>query len=278
MACPEFKIDEASSMNPKAAFGHISQQYDIEFTTSPIGKAQRGQIWNEIYKVLKTKEKQAVLEVNCGTGEDAIRIASLGHTVLATDISKDMVNTARSKINENGTLQFKVMDMERIPGDLGSFDMILSNFGGLNCLSPQSLSGFANNLPGLLGQQGVFCGVVMGRKCLWERLYYFLKGNRIKAMRRKKEQATAMIADQEVTVFYYSPKEILRLMAEAFELTKLKPIGLFVPPSYLNPFFRRKKAFLWLLNAMDRMIANFSFLSDYSDHYYFEIRLKTQPK
>ena len=43
------------------------------------------------------KKYQTVLELGCGTGEIAIRLAHLGKNVCATDISKDMLEVAKYK-------------------------------------------------------------------------------------------------------------------------------------------------------------------------------------
>ena len=43
------------------------------------------------------KDYQTVLELGCGTGEIAIRLAHLGKQVCATDISKDMLEVAKYK-------------------------------------------------------------------------------------------------------------------------------------------------------------------------------------
>ncbi|MFQ9071384.1 MAG: class I SAM-dependent methyltransferase [Faecalibacillus faecis] len=44
------------------------------------------------------KDYQTVLELGCGTGEIAIRLAHLGKQVCATDISKDMLEVANTNV------------------------------------------------------------------------------------------------------------------------------------------------------------------------------------
>jgi len=51
--------------------------------------------------ILKQASFQNVLELGCGTGEIAIRLAKLNKTVYASDLSKDMLEVARLKAMES---------------------------------------------------------------------------------------------------------------------------------------------------------------------------------
>ena len=52
------------------AFDSLAAKYDDLFTRSMIGRAQRGVVWDAL---IDTFEPGAhILEVNCGTGEDAL--------------------------------------------------------------------------------------------------------------------------------------------------------------------------------------------------------------
>ena len=64
-------------------FDIASTQYDAIFTFSNIGKAQRGMVFKYLNPLINQSKKLSVLELNCGTGEDAIRFAKLKHDVIA---------------------------------------------------------------------------------------------------------------------------------------------------------------------------------------------------
>ena len=56
------------------------------------------QFYHDYYKFINEKaDFKTVLELGCGTGEIAIRLAHLGKNVCATDISKDMLEVAKYK-------------------------------------------------------------------------------------------------------------------------------------------------------------------------------------
>ena len=108
---------------------------------------------------------------------------------------------------------------------------------------------------------------------MWERIYYFSKLNFVKAYRRnKKNGIPTTINETEFKTWYYSPKEVKQFFGTAFEIKSYGPIGLFVPPSYLNPFFVGKKRLLRFFEIMDIIFGNFKCLANYGDHFYIHLK------
>ena len=84
------------------SFDIAATTYDNTFTYSKIGKLQRNLVYEHLSKILPIDHNLDILEINCGTGHDAIWLANQGHRVLATDISSEMISIARSKqLNKN---------------------------------------------------------------------------------------------------------------------------------------------------------------------------------
>ena len=79
------------------AFDDTAHQYDHEFSWSPIGLIQRRMVWNFLEKELRTELSASILELNCGTGEDAVWLALNHQQILATDISGEMIKIAQQK-------------------------------------------------------------------------------------------------------------------------------------------------------------------------------------
>ena len=69
---------------------------------------------------------RTVLELGCGTGNDAARLAAEGYAVTATDLSREAIGRARARF---GSLaRFLVADITRpLPFTDGSFDAVMSN-------------------------------------------------------------------------------------------------------------------------------------------------------
>ncbi len=259
-------------------FDHYATSYDLHFTQSGIGKAQRALVWQRLKDHLHSKKK--ILELNCGTGEDAIQLAKLGHNVLATDASSGMMEVAKSKchaitvpLNLNFTqASFSELN-EKVKDE--NFDLVFSNFGGLNCADEVVLKKLAFDLSALLNSNGKLFMVVMGRSCIWEQLYFLLKAQNIKAFRRKsKSGVNTTVSGTSFKTFYYSPTEITNIFSGNFMLDSLHPVGLFVPPSYLEPFFERNKMLLKFFGFLDKSLHNFSFLADYADHFVIVLKKK----
>ena len=103
---------------PRPSFDHIATDYDAQFTNTAVGRLQRAVV--QAYLETKTKPGIAVLELNCGTGEDAIWLAQKGCTVLATDISSQMVAATAAKVqqaNQGHRIQTQVLDIRNISPD-----------------------------------------------------------------------------------------------------------------------------------------------------------------
>lgn len=231
-------------------------EYDEYFTNTMVGRLQRAVVHN--YLEPKIAPGTAVLEFNCGTGEDAVWLARQGCPVLATDLSAEMVAATAEKAraaNLDNRVQTKVLDLRTLCAqDIGeTFDLVFSNFGGLNCLCPDDMQQLGAELPQLLRPGGYFVAVLMGRFCAWETLYFLLKGRGRDALRRLGGgPVNARLSEQfSIRTWYYSPAEVRRFFPELC-VRSIQPVGFWLPPSYLNPWFSRRKALLNPLNYLEQ--------------------------
>ncbi|HEY0091314.1 MAG TPA: class I SAM-dependent methyltransferase [Flavobacterium sp.] len=251
-----------------ASFDNAAVAYDKTFTKSNIGKLQRAQVYSVLDQLLKKNKINTTLEINCGTGEDAQWLASKGLNVIATDISEKMLQVAIAK-KGSGTVKFEYADINQIGTQYSgrSFDMIFSNFGGLNCLAPSELKLFFVNAAALLPKHGKLVVVIMPKNTLWEKIYFYFKGDLTKAKRRNSGKADVNVNGENVPTFYYNPQDVIPFAKVAFHAIDLKPIGLFVPPSYLEHFFKTKPMLLSAFATLDKLISNVKYTARYSDHY-----------
>lgn len=252
-----------------SGFDIASINYDETFTFSNIGKMQRAIVYDYLNTHILGKKPLNILEVNCGTGEDANWFAKQNHTVLATDISTGMIHVAKQK-SDLKNLKFQQIDINTISTEKfdKKFDLIFSNFGGINCLSNQELEAFFKNANSLLNESGKTVCVIMPKNCIWENKYLFLSGKWKQLFRRNtKDHLLVNIKGINVKTWYYNPKEIVSLTKNEYHTKNYKPVGFFVPPSYLESFFKKNIWFLNWLNWLENRITNWSFLSRYSDHF-----------
>ena len=69
---------------------------------------------------------RTVLELGCGTGHDAARLAGEGYAVTAIDVSAEAIGQAQARFGS--TVRFTVADItRRLPFPDGGFDAVMSN-------------------------------------------------------------------------------------------------------------------------------------------------------
>src|ERR1700735_171352 len=128
-----------------------AENYDSIFSDTVIGRVQRDAVWRELDKHFQAGMR--ILELNCGTGVDAVHLAGRGVHVVACDLSSRMIAAARRRLGATGLealVDFRVLateELESLAGD-APFDGAFSNFSGLNCVP--DISPAARNLARLL--------------------------------------------------------------------------------------------------------------------------------
>lgn len=244
-------------------FDAASNDYDTVFTNSCVGRAQREQVWKYVDKYV-TEKASSVVEINCGTGIDAKNWKDRGKAILATDISIGMINTAKSKYPD---IDFQQLDFKDISTVGKEVDTIFSNFGGLNCLDTENLEHFFIDSACILKTGDHLILVIMGKKCLWDQFYMLLK-RRFKEIFRRNTTDPVLVHVEgvDVSTWYYSPDQVLELSEAGFRQVTRRPIGLFVPPSYLAPAFEKRPRLFRMAIWLDSKIT-FKGLSNSADHF-----------
>jgi len=270
--------DEPLACSSPAPFDRIAETYDGVFTDSFIGRAQRDSVWHELDRCFRPRQR--ILELNCGTGVDAVHLAERGVEVLACDAAPGMIEVARRRLSSlrPGTLaEFRVLATERISlleGE-GPFDGVFSDFGGLNCV--EDLGAVARDLARLLapGAQALLC--VLGRFTAWEIAWYLGHGKFRKALRRFHRGGVVGRLAEGVTlkVHYPSVRAMSRLFAPEFRLLRFKGVGVTVPPSYLETLARRFPGVLFSLKQVDGWVSGLPVLRSLADHILFRFQRVT---
>jgi len=226
-----------------APFDRVASGYDADFTATRLGRLLRACV----HKHLVFEPGEHVLELGCGTGEDAQWLASRGVSVLATDVSEGMLAQARAKAGGHPLLTFERQDANALALQ-GTFDGALANFGVLNCVA--DLRWLGERLGGMLRPGARFVAVVMPPFCLWETAWYLLHGDAARAARRW-YPTTADIRGATLPVWYPSSATLTGALAPWFNSRGVEGLGTLLPPSYLARFVERWPA--WIAQADRRM-------------------------
>lgn len=242
-------------------FDAAAGNYDEDFGQSPAGRLFRYRFAEAVVKRLPPQAR--VLDIGCGTGEDAIWLASLGFNVTGIDASRKMLAKAEAKAaNSRASVSFHHADVTQGVPTLGSFDAVVSNFGAMNCVPLQAW-------PDLLGtclktgSRAHF--VLMGRRPIPELLREGPRAWRARAQR------TAPIESEEIGVHYASPHVIMRTIGSRFRVSSTTTLGALVPPPGMNLWPQRHPALFAALAVLERIVGRARFLCGFSDHYLIEI-------
>jgi ubiquinone/menaquinone biosynthesis C-methylase UbiE len=258
------------------AFDAAATSYDATYETLPGIKRLRTLTSGIFLRLFRPG--QHLLELNCGTGTDAITLARHGMTVLATDASPLMILEARQKIDAaqlGGRVQTRVLafhELELLSGR--AFDGVYSNLGGLNCTDRLNLIGY--NLSRITRPGGLFIATVMPSFCLWETLAFAVRGQWKQSMRRRSPNGClAFLHGDVVQTFYHSPRKFYDAMYEYFELVELHGLNIFTPPPNSARAYAVLARLLAPLELLDAIVARIPPFSSIGDHYVMVLRRRT---
>jgi len=251
-----------------SAFDELATDYDRSFTRSACGIALRSMVWERLPETFGGRE--CILELGCGTGEDAVRLASAGHRVFATDASAEMIRIARLKAAAAGVTdrihfqELPIESLQTLPRDI-RFDGVFSNFGAINCVA--DLPRMARTLAARLAPGAPLLFVVMGRYVPWEWAWYLARGDGRRAFRRLDR---AGVRWRGLTIRYPTPSELAQALVP-FRETRRTALGFALPPSYASRWLDSRPRWLGALAALERTTRRVT--ANLADHYIFEATL-----
>lgn len=251
-----------------AAFDRLAAEYDAGFTRTDLGTRMRRAVWSRLDVLFSPGDR--VLELACGTGEDAAHLGERGVRVLATDASAEMVRVAAAKVERAGLAgrvevrHLAVEELARL--EEGPFDGVLSDFGGLNCVA--DLPGMGRLLAARLRPGAVAVLCVMGPLVPWEWLWFLAHGQPGKAFRRL---TPGGVEWRGLRVRYPSIRNLRRSLAPGFRVRRVSALGALLPPPYAESWAGRHPDFVDRLDRWERRLETAPPLPWLADHYLMEL-------
>lgn len=252
------QISQINEHQVATAFSGQSAYFDRVYESNPTIQYKRKRVRDHLLKYLKPGS--SILELNAGTGEDAVFLARQGYNVHATDISEGMQEKLAEKVAYHGltgsvSRELCSFTALRTMQKKGPYDCIFSNFAGLNCTDrlDQVLSDFDE----LLNPGAVVVLVVLPGFCLWESLLIF-RGKFSTATRRffSASGRKANIDGFPFRCWYYSPRFLKRIMSKKYSLLEIEGLCTIVPPSYLNTFPEKYPRIFSMLCDLENRLKN----------------------
>jgi SAM-dependent methyltransferase len=258
-----------------SAFDVLAPDYDDAFTHSTIGSALRQRVHHRLLSHFHAGDH--VLELGCGTGEDARTLSQHGIQITATDASAGMLEVARRKNADQPLIRFAPLDLQQpaLPHHSENpFDGVFSNFGALNCLP--SRRPLAAWLADRIRPGGVAAFGIMAPCCLWEIIWHSLHLDGQIAFRRLRGSASFLPAGapQALSITYPSVSTLTAEFSPWFERISIRPLGWLLPPTALYPVLEKRPRLLRLLTRWDEHSSSISALANLADHYWIELRRK----
>ncbi len=250
-------------------FEALAATYDETFTRTLLGERMRNAVRRRLDAAFPPGAR--VLELGCGTGEDAVHLAARGVRVVATDAAEGMVAATRAKAAGAGLadrVQALRLDAALLEGAGldGPFDGAFSNFGALNCVP--DLAPVARGLARHVQPGGRVLLCFLGRRVPWEWAFFLARGDRRSAFRRL---APGGAEWRGLRVFYPSLPALRRLFAPGFRFASARAIGLLVPPTYAGAFAARHPRLIGALDAVERRVEAIPPFPSLADHVLLEL-------
>jgi len=253
-------------------FSRESQSYDVDDANNIVTLRLRATIRKTVTRYIPPGG--SILEINAGTGADALWLVKQGFRVHATDIADGMMTAIHSKIQNSEMAdrftaqQLSFTEIEQT--QYAPFDGVFSNFGGLNCISDLSI--VARGVRYVLKPGGRVIWVIMPPICPWELAQVFRGHWRTATRRLRRGGVMANVRGAQVMTYYFTPRQIRQALSPDFRVESLRSFSLFCPPMYMQGFSKRFPRLTENLMRLDEHLGRLPLLNTWGDFFILTAR------
>lgn len=271
---PALPLTEPQLRDTQDAFDSVAADYDGPRGNNASIQDMRSEMWRWLDATFTPGSR--LIDIGCGTGLDAIRMARHGHQVTATDWSPQMaLRTSDRAIREHLTERVRVVpvgahELDRLD-EQGAYDGAYSNLGPLNCVP--DLGGVARECARLVKPGGALVFTVIGRVCPWEIVHY-LRRRQWARVKVRFARGFVPVGMNKRTIWtrYYGPREFYGAFEQQFTLAHYRGVCVFAPPPYLTGIRDRHPRSYGRLWRLDRRISGWPLLRATGDHFLMVMR------
>ncbi|MEA2573492.1 MAG: hypothetical protein QOH93_790 [Chloroflexia bacterium] len=274
----------STSDDPVAlAFSRYAPHYDREQHQNLLALWTRARNLQVLRRAFRPGDR--VLEIGCGTGEEALYLAKRGVDVLATDAAEGMIEVVRHKLQaleRSGAGKGKVVprvlaarELAQLVEEFGpsSFSGAYSSFGPLNC--EIDLGPVVAALSDLVQPGGRVVISLLSRFCAWETVWHLAKLQPHKAFRRWGGYTEATVreswGEQRIPVYYWTPGAVERRFSPYFATTHRTALTWLLPPPYLERIVKGRPGLFRLLARLEVRLASRWPFNSIGDHFILEM-------
>ncbi|NJC97043.1 MAG: hypothetical protein C3F07_18940 [Anaerolineales bacterium] len=237
------------------AFSRTAEKYDAFAEDHPNQTRMRNRVYAHLERFLPNGSR--ILELNAGTGTDAVELARRGYRIHATDIAPGMLARLHDKEtqlhleNRITVQQCSFTELNQIQS--APFDAVFSNLGGLNCIP--DLSPVVAQLPKVLRPNGIVTWVLMPPVCLWEMAEIFRGHPRLAFRRFSKDGTRAHLEGLYFTVYYFTPEKVLHWFEDEYDCLSIEGLSVLTPTAESKNFAKRYPRLYRTMSWLDDRLA-----------------------
>jgi ubiquinone/menaquinone biosynthesis C-methylase UbiE len=261
-------------LDTRDAFDSVAADYDGPRGNNELIQRMRSEMWRWLDRVFSPGDR--LIDLGCGTGLDAVHLASLGYQITATDWSPQMVQRTSDRAqSENVAKRVRAVnvgahELQRL-AETGTYNGAYSNLGPLNCVP--DLADVSQECARLLQPGGALVFTVIGRLCPWELAHYVRLGRWARAkVRFARNVVPVGMNNHTIWTRYYAPREFYRAFRSHFTLEHYRGVCVFAPPPYLTWLGESHPRLHERLWRIDRRTAGWPVLREFGDHFLIVMR------
>ena len=244
------------------AYDELAPRYDLVPSENRINRLMRNASVAHLLEMYPPGSR--VLEIGCGTGDEALALAQRGVDVVAIDPAPEMVRIATEKAEERGLtmrVEFRrayARDLPSIADSLGGpFD---GGYASFSLEYEPDLEPVARGLHKVLRPEARFLASVPSRLCLVEFALAIGSGHPGMSGRRLSPWHDHKVGGHFVPIRTYTPRAFARAISPHFAIERVEALPAIVPPPYMNRIYSRFDGFAEAVERADAALrARFPF-------------------
>lgn len=273
-----YDLEEVIYGDLEAAFDGVARDYDRHIFGNPINTWLRNVSISVLNLLFKSGD--TVLEIGCGSGTETLSLAKRGVKVIATDISKRMIEVLETKakkmeVEKNVVgLCSRPLDLKERLESLGysRLDGAYSTYGAVN--TEPRLREALRDVHFLLKEKAPLLLGVWNKYCLYEMVGYTLKLKPGLAFARLRNPVPVGKSRFCVSTNAFSVGSLAGLVEPYFQLERVYGVVVTLPPSNLTKYLPRGRM-LRLLKSIDLNVGRGFPMNRLGDHFLAVYRNKS---